>query len=138
MSVIKAEFNKHFQHWEISLPSEAANGGRGQIMKAGWAIWYLFGSDEKGKYLDYYASHRMTDYTHMRIYADGTKEVLPSIASFRFASKDPEEDARLEAEFFARNQEVARMLEEKGFGMTGGEPGAVAINRYLHLNTSNE
>jgi hypothetical protein len=40
----------------------------------------------------------------------------------RLTSQDPEEDARLEAEYFARNQKVSRMLEEKGFGMAGDEP----------------
>ena len=139
MSTIETEFNRRFEHWDIALPPEdVLHRRRGYIAKAGWAIWYLFGSDERGEYLDYYSSHRMTDDTHMRIYADGTTEELPSIASFRIVSQDPIEDARLEAEYFARNQEVARMLEEKGFGMTGGEPGGVAINRYLHLNPADE
>jgi hypothetical protein len=111
---------------------------RGYLAKTGWAIWYLFCSDEKGEYLDHYPSHRMTDDTHMRIYADGTAEELPSIATFRIVSHDPAEDARLEAEYFARNQEVARMLEEKDFGMTGSEPSGVAINSYLHLNPTDE
>ncbi len=42
----------------------------------------------------------------------------------RLASEDPEEDARLEAEYYAENQRVARMLEAKGFGTEGDEPGA--------------
>jgi hypothetical protein len=41
-------------------------------------------------------------------------ESLPSIQTMRLVSQDPEEDARLEAEYFARNQKVSRMLEEKG------------------------
>ena len=139
MSAIETQFNKYFQHWDVSLPADdVSRRRRGYIAKAGWAIWYLFGLDERGEYLDYYSSHRMTDDTHKRIYADGTTEELPSIASFRIVSHDPVEDARLEAEYFARNQEVARMLEEKGFGMTGSEPGGVAINRYLHLNPTDE
>jgi hypothetical protein len=139
MSAIETEFNKRFQHWDIQLPREdVEQRRRGYIAKAGWAIWYLFGSDERGEYLDYYSSHRLTDDTHKRIYADGTTEELPSIASFRIVSHDPVEDAKLEAEYFARNQEVARMLEEKGFGMTGDEPGGVAINRYLHLNPTDK
>lgn len=139
MSIIETEFNRRFSHWDIQLPPEDLEGRRsGYIAKAGWAIWYLFGSNEGRDYLDYYSSHRTTDDTHMRIYADGTAEQLPAIASFRFVSRDPVEDARLKAEFFNRNQEVARMLEEKGFGLTGKEPGGVVINRYLHLNLADE
>jgi hypothetical protein len=75
----------------------------------------------------------MTNDRHVRIYADGVRERLPTIQEFRLCSRDPDEDARLEREYFARNQEVARMLEEKGFGLTGNEPGGVQINRHLHL-----
>jgi hypothetical protein len=32
-----------------------------------WAIWYLFGEDERDEHLDYYASHRMTDDQHARV-----------------------------------------------------------------------
>ena len=44
---------------------------------------------------------------------------LPTIHEFRLCSKDPEEDARLEAEYYAENQKVSRMLDEKGFGLRG-------------------
>ena len=134
MKNIEAAFNNSFSHWEIRLPPDAvARRQAGKIIQAGWAIWYLFGSDERGDYLDYYASHRMTNDRHVRIYADGVREGLPTIQDFQLCSQDPEEDARLEREYFARNQEVARMLEEKGFGLTGNEPGGVQINRHLHL-----
>lgn len=139
MSAIETGFNRRFQYWDIELPDEdVAQRRRGYIGKAGWAIWYLFDCNDRGEYVDYYASHRMTGDEHTRIYADGSTEELPYIGSSRFSSSDPVEDARLEAEYFARNREVARMLEEKGFGMTGNEPGGVAINRYLHLNPSDE
>ena len=95
------------------------------------AIWYLFGSDENGEYLDYYASHRMTEDSYVRIYVDGHEEYLPEIVGMRLASEDPEEDARLEAEYYAENQRVARMLEAKGFEAEGDEPGGVQMNRFL-------
>jgi hypothetical protein len=135
MTNIESRFNDSFAHWGIRLPPDAMERGkRGKIVDPGWAIWYLSGSDEKGEYLDYYASHRMTSDEHIRIYADGRSEALPTIRDIRPCSKDPEEDARLEAEYFAENQKVAKMLEEKGFGLTGGEPGSVQVNRYLHVN----
>jgi hypothetical protein len=135
MTNIESGFNERFAHWEIRLPpDDIERRKRGKIVKAGWAIWYLFGSDEKGEYLDYYASHRMTNDWHERIYADGRSENLPTIGDMRPCSKDPEEDAQLEAEYFAENQRVAKMLEEKGFGLAGDEPGGVQVNRYLHIN----
>jgi hypothetical protein len=134
MDEIEAQFNAEFAHWSIRIPPEdIAQRRRGRILHAGWAIWYLFGSDEMGEYLDYYASHRMTDDRHVRIGACGRCEALPTIHGFRRSSEDPTEDARLAAEYYAENQRVAKLLEAKGFGMRGDEPGGVQINRFLHL-----
>jgi hypothetical protein len=96
MNEIESQFNQTFAHWEICLLAEAiSERKRGKIVKRGWAIWYLFGSDGCGEYLDYNASHRMTNDRHVRIYADGNTEDLPTLVSFRRCSEDPVEDARL-------------------------------------------
>ena len=139
MASIEDVFNDHFAHWGIRLPhGTVERRERGRIVRAGWAIRYRCGCDEKGEYLDYYASHRMTSDRHVRMRGDGRCEELPAIRELCLRSEDPEEDARLEAEYFARNREVASMLEEKGFGLRGDEPGGVLINRYLHLNRMDE
>jgi hypothetical protein len=135
MEKVEAAFNANFRHWDIRLPPEdVAARSRGKIVQRGWAIWYLFGSDDRGEYLDYYASHRMTSDQHVRIHADGGTEDLPTIQGTRVVAEDPEEDARREADYFARNRQVAEMLEAKGFGLEGDEPGGVQVNRYLHVN----
>ena len=134
LPTITSAFKGYFERWHLVLPDEdVAARRRGKICEAGWAIWYLFGADEKGEYLDFYASHRMTNDRHLRIYADGKREGLESIREFCLCSQNPVEDARLQAEFYADNQRISKMLEDKGFGMDGDEPGGVQINRYLHL-----
>lgn len=139
MTKIEKIFKQMFSTWKIELPPEdIEQRRRGKIFKGGWAIWYLFGSDKRGEYLDYYASHRMTNDWHCRIYADGKVKDLPAILSMRRGSMDPEEDARLEAEYLAKNRRIARMLAKKGFGLAGDEPGGVQINRYLHLENFDE
>lgn len=121
-----------FPRGDIELPAEAVrNRQRGQINHHGWSIWYLFGADETGEYLDYYAAHHMADDCHIRIYADGRYVMLDSYLGLRSLSPDPVEDARLEARFVAHQQKVTRILAEKGFLSTGSEPGGVAINRFL-------
>jgi hypothetical protein len=75
----------------------------------------------------------MTDDQHVRLRDSGEAEWLPSIVGMRVCSDDPAEDARLAEEHHARNEEVSRMLEEKGFGLRGDEPGGVQINRVLRL-----
>lgn len=135
MTQMEATFNKRFEQWGISLP-EGASEKRdvGRIVEGGWAIWYLFSEDDRGAYLDVYSSHRMTSDEHTRIYENETTERLPAIVSMRMVSKDPKEDSRWEAEYYAKNQEIAKMLDEKGFGLRGDEPGSISINRYLHVN----
>lgn len=137
MSTIASTFNEHFKGWKIRLPPNAVKlRKRGKIVQSGWAIWYLLGRNEKGEYLDYYAAHRMTEDSHVRIYASGGIESLPTIRGMRMCSDDPSEEARLVAEYVAHNQSVSRMLAEKGFGIDGDEPGGVQINRFLHVEGS--
>jgi hypothetical protein len=139
MIKIEQQFNAAFAKWKIRLPpNDIARRGRGKILEAGWAIWYLFGVDESGEYLDYYAAHRMTGDHHVRIYADGRKVGLPTISEYRLCSEDPEEDARLNEAYEAENQRVAELLESKGFGLEGDEPPGVQLNRFLRLKEVDE
>lgn len=125
-------FNRSFETWRIELPKEAAeNQRRGKIVRSGWTIWYLFGRDEAGDYLDYYASHRMTNDRHVRLYTDGSSKGLNSYRSMRRVSNDPEEDRQLENEFWEHNERVSRELESKGFGLEGDEHPSTIINRVL-------
>lgn len=131
---VASQFRNHFHHWKIRLPAEDLEARRpGRIHKGGWAIWYLFGRDERGEYVDYYASHRMTEDSHVRLRCGMRPEELPTIIGMRRVSPDPDEDARWEALHTARNREIARTLDEKGFGVRGDEPGGVQINRFLRL-----
>lgn len=145
--MIEEIFNQDFSHWGIRLPpDDITSRRRGRISAHGWTIWYLFGSGGDKEYLDYYAMHRMTNDRHVRIYSDGTVEWLEAIDGFHVTSDDPEEAARLKAEFYARNKAVAKMLEDKGFSfssdgpedsLSGDEPANIfgqvlnRVNRYL-------
>lgn len=84
MREIERCFNNDFVSWGIILPPEhVRERKRGKIVEAGWAIWYLFGSDGRGEHLDYYVSHRMTNDRHLRIREDGTEEYLPIVSTMR-------------------------------------------------------
>lgn len=129
---LEAKFRELFSNWELTLPAEdVAQRRRGRIIEKGWTVWYLFGRDERGEYLDYYASHRMTDDTHERIYADGTVEALESLQGMRLSSQDPVEDKRLADAYYAKNARIGELLREKGFGLYGDEPLAISLGRTL-------
>ena len=106
---VRSEFASYFKHWNIELPAEAVvRRERGQLFQSGWNVRWLFGRDEKGEYLDFYAAHRMTNDRHLRIHENGEAtglEALPD--SFVPVGK--------EKEYFARNRRIGRMLRAKGF-----------------------
>ena len=141
MSEIERVFNEAFRPFQISLaPEDLAQKRRGGIVQRGWAIWYLFGADARGEYMDYYAAHRMTNDRHVRIYADGTTESLPALCSMYFLPPGctPEQEQHIRNGHTAENRQIAKMLVEKGFGLAGGEPGGVVVNRYLTLQDAEE
>lgn len=116
MDMIAQIFASHFGHWGITLPSDAfPSPSRGRIEKSGWRISYLSGQDATGQYLDYYASHRMTNDRHIRIYATGDVKCLPAMQDLRLCSTDPEEDAKLKTEYIENNRIVEELLRRKGF-----------------------
>lgn len=116
LGLLKLRFAEAFASWGIGLPEEdVVSRRRGSIAVAGWSISYLFGCNEKGEFLDYYSHHRMTNDSHIRLYADGSVEGLPAMQDMRLCSQDPVEDERLKAEYFDHNRQVAEVLREKGF-----------------------
>ena len=134
MQMIEENFNTRFVRWEITLPPEdIAQRKRGKILKGGWAIWYLFGADEKGEYLDYYSVHRMGG-DHCRIYESGEKQGLPTMWEVCRVTGDPVADAEEKEAFFKHNQGISKLLAEKGFGMDGDEPLGVQVNTLLCTN----
>ena len=132
---LRQRFNRVFARWEIELPPDAMSPGVVWfIVQQGWTIWTRFdiGTADGREHLDYYAMHRMTSDRHVRMFADGEEEWLPCIASM-YVEKGATEAERKEEEeeFYARNQAVQKLLEEKGFVMTDDAHGSAQFNRYL-------
>ena len=116
MEKIAEAFRRQFAHWGLELPAPVLRERRpGFIQAQGWLIQYTFGRNRWGEYLNYYASHRMTDDSHVRLYASGRCQQLSALVSVFFTSQDPANAERLEAAYYRRNGRVARLLVAKGF-----------------------
>lgn len=114
---IAKTFAEYFKNWGISLPEDdVQNRHNGVIQKAGWNIHYLFGSDEHGEYLEYYACHRMTNDRHTRIYEDGKVEFLEALHDFIvFTDESSEEEkSRIRREHIENNRRITQELKKKG------------------------
>jgi hypothetical protein len=111
-------FREYFAHWGIVLPEADVMGRRpGEILHHGWRIQYLFGQDDEGEYLDFYAEHRMTNDRHERVHESGKTEGLPAYCDMTFFPVDATESKKREImkETSRRDREVAALLESKGF-----------------------
>lgn len=118
MHKISEVFNKTFQSWNLTLPHEALETRQGgSLHGAGWTIKYLFDQDEKGRYLDYYATHRMTNDRHVRIYEHGEVVMLESPLEFMVfpAGSTEDEQEQIRKEYFAENRRIYKELARKGF-----------------------
>ena len=116
-----AWFEERFEYWKITIPAEdIATRRRGEIVgEHGWYVQYLFGADEHGEYVDYYASHRMTDDEHRRLRPNGSVEDLPIVVSaYIYREEIPGDRERAEGEYLEENRRAAELLDAKGFGLT--------------------
>ena len=110
MHKIKEVFDEHFQHWQITLPVEdLLSRNRGSIKRNGWTINYLFSGERGKEYIEYFASHRMTNDTLNRIYADGTTELVGFCQEFFLAN-----DKKAEQDYLEHNRKFYAEVEEKG------------------------
>jgi len=115
VSAIKAAFDTYFAHWGITLPERALETrASGVLRAAGWHIRYRFGQEGGRDYLDFYATHRMTNDRHVRIDSDGQVTHLEAMLDFfSYDPNVPGDKERAEREYTAHNRRVARLIAEK-------------------------
>ena len=109
-------FARYFEAWEIRLPASAiADPAPGEIRKGGWRVQFRWGSCEGGRFLDFYAAHRMTNDRHHRIHEDGTIEDLEALQDWIVYPPDATEVQKLEAKrrFHEHNARVGADLNRK-------------------------
>ena len=119
---IAMAFNDYFRKFDIWLEDEQIRtGNRDSIGARGWRINYLVDTDSDGKlFLEFYATHRMTDDRHVRISNSGETEDLDAIRSMFFfdpnVAGDQERSSRKNIE---HNRKITAELEAKGLYPSG-------------------
>ena len=126
MNRIAEAFRSDFAQSGLEIPAGSlASREPGFIQSGGWLIQFSFGNDSRGEFLDYYASNRWTEDSHVRLYATGRRQQLASLASAYSSNGDPADEKHARAEFHRKNRRVARKLCAKGFDK-------FTINMFLH------
>jgi hypothetical protein len=107
---IKELFDSQYKIWGISLPeNDLMQRKKGSILKNGWMIKYRFGWDQGTEYLEFFASHRMTNDTLNRIYEDGDNELVGCAREFYLA--DDEKEKR---DFIEHNRRFYDEVKQRG------------------------
>jgi hypothetical protein len=110
MELIKQIFEKRFAAWGIVLPAESLRErSSGSIHKDGWTINYHFGMEEGESFLEYFATHRMTNDTLNRIYADGREELVDECQEFYEAG-----NAQAKQAYYENNRKFYELVKKKG------------------------
>lgn len=73
MNKIKELFDTYFEPSGITLPEEVLVTQQPGVIDqfAGWQILYVFGREDNQRYLEFYATHRMSNDLYRRIYESG-------------------------------------------------------------------
>ena len=126
-AIIEERFADYFAHWDIQLPVGAVQlEDAGSVHKAGWVIRYAFGRDDGGLYLEFYATHRMTNDRRVRIYASGETKSLEALQTMYSYKPDvPGAAERAKRENRKRNTRISKELEARGLYPSGN------LNAYL-------
>ena len=110
MNLIKQCFDEKFRAWQIQFPlKDLTTRQSGAIYQDGWTIRYTFGREGERAYMDYFASHRMTNDTLNRIYSDGTFEQRGFCLEFYLAN-----DAQAKREYLRHNRAFYALVKALG------------------------
>lgn len=125
---IAEAFNSYFANFSVRIDAgDVVNGALRRIAADGWLVTFRVDPEDAGMpSLELYATHRMTDDRHVRIWSDGHVEGLDAIReaySYRPEVPGAEEAAR--AEYLHHNRAVAAELRGRALYPEGD------INAYL-------
>ena len=111
---VRRAFQLYFQAWELALPSSLAAKG-GVITGRGWQIHWRTSSLRGRSYLDFYASHRMTNERHHRIWQDGRLGDLPAALEFLCFPDGctPAQEKVIRDRYAHRNGRIGHLIKAK-------------------------
>lgn len=135
LDALRAKFAEAFDDWGVSLPEGDVEHRRAGYLKqtnGSGSVRYVFDTDERGEYVEFYAFHRIWGDHHARIYATGEVESLSTLQTgYPIDPDDPEVAARNQREMIERNQRLLDQLERAGLLSGGPVPMSFVVNASL-------
>jgi len=135
LPALRRRFDEIFEPWGLQLPQSSVIARHAGFLRqtggSGW-VRYVFGRDEEGEYLEFYALHRIAGDRHARIHESEAVTDLDVLQTMHVVDPDrPEITARKEREMRERNSALLQQLEGAGLFSGGPVPNSFLINAYL-------
>jgi hypothetical protein len=128
-AAIVEAFKETHPGWDaIEPPPTGPSSGALHQPEGSGLVRYMFGENDRGRYLEYYSFHRIWGDSHVRIYAAGEAEHLDTLETTLMVTDDAAEDRRQREELHHRNQRLIDELEAAGLLSGGPVPGSFTIN----------
>lgn len=126
-AIIESRFAAYFANWNLRLPRNAAALEEpGTVADDGWVVRYVFGSHRGEPYLEFYATHRMTDDRRVCIWGSGMTRSLETLRTmFAYRPEIPGDQERAARENRDLNVRITGELDELGLYPVGN------VNAYL-------
>jgi hypothetical protein len=115
----------------IESPPAGVRGGCARQRGGSGLVRYVFGEDDRGRFLEFYSFHRIWGDLHSRIYEDGTVEGMDVLETATVATGDPDEDKRLVEAQNERNRRLLKELDDAGLLSGGPVPVSFTMNAAL-------
>ena len=127
------ELKERHPEWGIDItpPPKGPSSGAVRQAKGSGLVRYVFGENERGRYLEYYSFHRIWGDSHRRIYGTCEVESLDTLETMRVVDPDPAIDKQNVERQNARNRRLLEELDANGLLSGGPVPGSFVINSAL-------
>lgn len=111
IDTIKEIFDASYARLGASLPIENLRQRKAGSIDddSGFMINYRFGQENGVEYLEFFVSHRMTNDTLRRIYADGREEIIGYCREFYLDNNEQDKEA-----YYEHNRKFYALVREKG------------------------
>ena len=113
---VKRTFANHYLKWGIMLSDVVIDASQCPVInKSGWEIKFVEGEDNKGKYYEFYATHRQKHDQHFIIYENGDEVTLDALTEgFDYNPSIAGSHEEQKALFVESNREIYKHLKEVG------------------------
>lgn len=125
---VRQQLIKSFSTWHIDFFEQSFIDKQYTHIKqlCGWHIYYQFGADDIGEYVEVYATHRMTGDSHYKVYTNEKRIHCPAYGTTYLVGH--------EDELTTYNNKVREIVYNPSTGILREGPDCNQVEQVYHAN----